>query len=206
MPAALALHERREIIARREQGESLASIARSVRRSYDAVRRIYHAYVNSGRLSPAYERCKHTAVRHDATLYEVAIALKAAHPGWGAGLIVTELRDQYPQATLPSVRTLQRWFRRAGVQKPRGDQVPKVTVRRGKVPHEVWALDAKEDLQLMDGSYGSWLTITDEGSGAILSATLFPHSALEHHRSAAGETRPPTDNVQVGTPGKAPNG
>lgn len=195
------MHERREIIVRHEQGESLASIARSLRRSYDAVRRIYQRSVETGRLTPAYERCKQSEVRHAVGIYQAAIAMKAAHGGWGAGLILTELRDQYPAEVLPSVRTLQRWFRRAGVQKVGGDQVPKVKVRRGKVPHEVWAMDAKEDMQLADGSSVSWLTITDEGSGAILSTTLFPPSALEHHRSSTGEKGDPADHAPMGSTG-----
>ena len=104
------------------------------------------------------------------------------------------------------MRTLQRWFRREGIQKPRGDQRPKVRVKRGQVPHEVWALDAKEDIQLADDSYVSWLTITDEGSGAILSATLFPHTALEHHQPTTGEKRDPGDHASVGHTGPDTDG
>lgn len=206
MPAALTMYERQEIIARRDQGESLADIARSLRRSYDAIRRIYQQYVKTGCLAPAYDRCKHNKVRHDPAIYEAAVAMKVAHSSWGAGLIWTELCEQYGEEGLPSKRTLQRWFRREGIQKPRRDQRPNVKVKRGQVPHEVWALDAKEDIQLADGTYVSWLTITDEGSGAILSATLFPHSALEYHQPSRGEMCDSRNDVSVGKTGAHTDG
>lgn len=187
MPAALSTALRREIVERREAGESFASIARSLNVSYGAVRNIYHRFAETGRLSPAYERCVHSAVRSDAALYTAAVEMKRAHPSWGAGLIRVELRDQLGEGKLPSVRTLQRWFRRARVQKAKPEKRPTPTVARGKTVHAVWALDAKEQIQLADGSYVSWLTITDEASGAILSATLFPHQTLDEHRPDPGE-------------------
>jgi len=179
MPSALSTAKRREIIDRREVGESFASIARSLNVSYGAVRNIYHRFVETGQLSPAYDRCAHTEVRSDKAIYHAAVEMKRAHPSWGAGLIRVELSDQFDEETLPSVRTLQRWFRRARVQTTKPEKSPQPTVTRGKTVHEVWALDAKEQIQLADGSYVSWLTITDEASGAILSATLFPHQTLD---------------------------
>jgi hypothetical protein len=67
--------------------------------------------------------------------------------------------------------------RRGGSVKP--NRNAKVSVKRGKVPHEVWAVDAKEQIRLGDGSLVSWLTVTDEGSGAILKAELFPPRTLD---------------------------
>lgn len=187
MPAAKTLQQRREIVARRQRGESLAAIARALDVSYGAVRNIYRRFEETGQLGPNYERCRHTSVRKDSAIYERAVALKRAHPTWGAGLIWVELADEFAEAQLPSVRTLQRWFRRAGVQSVRREQVASVSVKRGKRPHEVWAVDAKEQVELADGTRASWLTITDEGSGAMLDASLFPHQALDNHRPVAGE-------------------
>lgn len=40
--------------------------------------------------------------------------------------------------------------------------------------HEVWAVDAKEQMKLHDATGACWLTLTDEASGAILSTRAFP--------------------------------
>jgi transposase len=187
MPSALSTTKRREIVERRETGESFASISRSMNVSYSAVRNIYHRFAETGRLSPAYDRCVHNDIRSDQAIYRAAVEMKRAHPSWGAGLIRVELSDQFGEENVPSVRTLQRWFQRARVQHAKQEKSPNPTVTRGKTVHEVWALDAKEQIKLADGSHVSWLTITDEASGAILSATLFPHQALDKHRPDAGE-------------------
>jgi len=206
MPAALPIHQRQEIVERRQNGESFANIARTLAVSYDAVRNIYHRFMTTGRLMPSYENCCHTEVRRNLAIYVQAVALKQAHSGWGAGLIWTELAETFAEADLPSVRTLQRWFCRANLQKPPADRAPKPFVQRGKEPHAVWALDAKEEIQLADGSYVSWLTITDEGSGAMLDAILFPHSPMDKGRSPASKSGDPDDYGLVGMPRKDQDG
>lgn len=40
-------------------------------------------------------------------------------------------------------------------------------------PHQVWQMDAVEGLKLLDGSFASWLRISDEFTGAILATYLF---------------------------------
>lgn len=206
MPAAIAISIRRTIIERRQQGERFASIARELKLSYGAVRNIWQQFQTEGHLTPRYDQCRHTAIRKDAALYTSAIQLKQAHPGWGAGLIRLELAAAYPTAALPSERTLQRWFRRAGVGRKPMERHPSSPVQRGKQPHEVWAMDAKEQMQLGDGSYCSWLTITDEASGAILSAVLFPHSALESGRTAGGQASAASEHEPMGTTETDANG
>lgn len=200
MPSALPRPVRREIVEKREAGESFASIARQMNVSYGAVRNIYRRYLETGELRPAYDRCVHTGVRSDKAVYAAAVEMKTDHPSWGAGLIRVELKELFDEEKLPSIRTLQRWFRRAGVQAPKPEKAPQATVRRGKSVHEVWALDAKEQIQLADGSGVSWLTITDEASGAILSATLFPHSPLDECQSDSREGSYSDDDDPMGTP------
>lgn len=187
MPAALSTGIRREIVERREGGDSFVSIAVGLNVSYSAVRNVYQRYVKTKRLTPAYDRCIHTEVRRDQAVYSAAVEMKRVHPSWGAGLIRVELSTNFAPESLPSIRTLQRWFKRGKVQNPLRQKTPKPTVKRGQAVHEVWALDAKEQMKLADGSHASWLTITDEASGAILSATLFPHQSLDEYRSPRSE-------------------
>lgn len=187
MPAALSIGERRQIVAMREAGRSFRVIAEELGRDYEAVRKIYHRYSQTGQLEANYDKCRHQGIRSEVVVYERAIQLKQVHPKWGAGLIWVELSEEFEEADLPSERTLQRWFKRGGVQNPVPERMPKPFAVRGKHAHEVWAMDAKEQVELADGCFVSWLTVTDEGSGAILGAFLFPHQTLGEDRPDAGE-------------------
>jgi len=198
MPSATSMQKRREIVSRREAGETFAKISRELDVAYNAVRRIYHRYVESGQLRPLYDKCAHTEVRKDAEIYAQAIQMRRDNPTWGAGLIWVELADQFDEDQLPSERTLQRWFHRAGLGTSQAEKRAEVSVKRGAEPHQVWALDAKEDIKLADGSYVSWLTITDEASGAILSTELFPHSTLDAGGTTGGQGCDPGNNGEVG--------
>lgn len=200
MPAALSMRERQQIVAMREQGQSFRAIAEDLNRDYETVRRIYHRYVQSGQLEASYDKCRQQPIHYSEAVYERAIQYKQAHPGWGARLIRLELSEEFDEKGLPSERSLQRWFRRGGVQKPAPERRPRAFGRRGKVAHEVWAMDAKEQVELADGSFVSWLTVTDEGSGAILGAFLFPHQALDDNRPDDGERGTPRTDAILGSP------
>jgi len=206
MPAATPLRLREEIVTRRQAGSSYASIARELSLPYVTVRQVYRHYEKSGELRPHYDRCRHTEVRSDPRIYERAIQMKRAHPGWGAGLIWVELNEEFSEDSLPSLRTLQRWFRRAQVQAPPRSQGVSMPVHRGQQRHEVWALDAKEQMRLGDGSDASWLTITDEASGAILTADFFPNQTLEHHRPPRSQGQSPKGDESVGSSDANPGG
>ena len=45
------------------------------------------------------------------------------------------------------------------------------------MPHNIWQVDAKENLRLADSSEACYLTITDEHSGAGLEGLVFPPEA-----------------------------
>jgi hypothetical protein len=203
MPAALSIRERQVVIEMRERGHSFREIATELKRDYETVRKIYHRYVQSGQIAP---RCKQPGIRGNEAVYQRAIQLKQAHPQWGAGLIWVELAAAFDEAELPSERTLQRWFRRGGVQNPAPERKPRPFAARGKRAHEVWAMDAKEQVELADGSFVSWLTMTDEGSGAILDAFLFPPQTLGENRSPARESRPARPDDLLGASREDTNG
>jgi hypothetical protein len=179
MPAATPVHIRQLIVNRHAQGESLASIGRDLSMPYITVWKVSRDYQRRGYLEPNYGRCRQTSIRKSNTVYEKAIALKQDHRSWGAGLIWVELAEQFEDGDLPSVRTLQRWFKRAHRQGTTRQDAPPQFVQRGKTVHEVWAMDAKEQIRLLDGSYVSWLIISDEASGAILEGHLFPPAPLD---------------------------
>ncbi len=102
------------------------------------------------------------------------MSLRREHPSWGALLIRVFLKQHWPKQRLPSERTLQRWFHQAGLgPAPRGRR-PKEARRRARRPHEIWQMDAAEEIALQNGQRVSWLRLTDEFSGAVLHTTVFP--------------------------------
>ena len=103
---------------------------------------------------------------------QIACDLKREHPAWGAGLIRLQLREHAAQRSLPSVRSLRRAFIRAGVHRPRHRRVRTVVVPQAVDPHEIWQVDAVENVPLAAGQRICWLTVTDEVSGAILATEV----------------------------------
>lgn len=180
------MKQREAMVQRHEKGESFAHIAREMGLPYMTVRGICKHYERTGDLRPNYAACARPGVRKDAAIFDRAIDLKKTHPRWGAGLIWVELAEVFAESQLPSERTLQRWFRQAGVAVRRErEQRQTPVVKRGQAVHDVWAMDAKEALRLADGTYASWLVISDEASGAILHTDLFPPQTVDHRGTAA---------------------
>jgi hypothetical protein len=179
MPQAIALPIRQVIVQRHQQGQSLGQIALDLGLPYGTVRKLWRRSRDAGEagLSPAYRRCGRRGPRGDARMIRAACWLKRLHPTWGAVLIGLILQRRWPDRLAPPERTLQRWFRRAGVNRPPGRPHPRGP-RRGGRPHDVWEMDAVVKQRLADGRLASWLTITDEASGAILTAELSPPGAM----------------------------
>ncbi len=182
MPAALPMPIRKEIVERRHRGESFRQIAREMELSYDSVRAIWRHWEAQGSLTPNYDACRRPGPRKPQAVVERAVQMKREHSRWGAGLIRLLLRDEFEAHEVPSERSLQRWFRQAGVGRTPSVQHRAPYVKRGQEVHEVWAVDAKEQICLADGRRVSWLTVSDEASGAVLHAAGFPPGALESDR------------------------
>lgn len=171
MPMALRLL----VVEHHLQGHSLAEIARTNKLSYTTVRACWHRFKRRGRegLAPDYSRCGRPGPRPDDLIYRAACYLKFLHRRWGAPLIHLKLEQRYGQEDLPSVRTLQRWFKDAGLTQPR-KQLPQPDQPWADAPHAVWQVDAKENLRLPSRESACYLTIVDEHSGALLDAPVFP--------------------------------
>jgi hypothetical protein len=186
MPSPIENRIRLEIVQRHQKGETLRSISRELSLSYETTKQVWQHWTHKGSVEPNYERAKQRGTRQYPVLYRQAVQMKRDHPRWGAPLIRLELQAQHT-GRLPGVRTLQRWFREAGVSRSASvkRQHNKV-VQRGQVVHQVWAVDAKEGMRLQDGSWASWLVVTDEASGAMLQADVFPPAVLGADGSSNG--------------------
>ena len=185
MPAATTIEIRRQIVERRCKGEALSAIGRELGMSYNTVKKIWGHWRKYGKLAPNYEKAREKGKRKYQTVYEEAIEMKRQHPKWGGQLLRLELTTSYAEKDLPSVRTLQRWFKEAGVNRSATvRQSKRSVVKRGTTVHAVWAVDAKEQMQLADGTYACWLVATDEASGSILGSETFSPALLGTSASA----------------------
>ena len=182
MPTAIPLPTRQLIVQRHLNGESLPSIACALDLSVWTVRKLWRRYARNAQqgvaaLPARYEQCGQHGPQAHPLIYRAALHLKRAHPGWGGGLVCQILRQRWPHLPVPTQRTLQRWWRQKGLNQPRR-RLPPQNRSRGGQPHQVWQVDATDQLKLADGTYASWLLVSDEASGALLAAEVFPPQTL----------------------------
>jgi len=176
MPRALPNETRRDIVRRHLNGQPLPQIASELQLSQDTVRALWRAFRDHGEagLALRYHACGQATPSTPEPILDAACQLKHDHPTWGAGRIRLELLRDFASAQIPSPRVLQRAFQRAGVNRPRRSQRPKTSLVRALAPHEVWQVDAVEKARLATGEEVSWMTVTDEFSGALLASELSP--------------------------------
>lgn len=188
MPRAVSVAIRQVIVERHERGETLQAVADDMELSLWTVRSIWRRYREQGEagLKPDYENCGRKGVRSARLVYRGTIWLKRAHPKWGAGLIRLLVAEKWPELKVPHERTLQRWFRAEGINQRRKRRITGQNRNRGQEPHEVWQLDAKEQMKLADESEASWLMVTDEKTGGALAAVIFPPGDVDTGGSNSG--------------------
>ena len=152
MPGPTENGIRRAIVQRQQSGETLGSISAELHLSYETVKKIWQHWQRKGAIEPNYEQAKQRGTRQYGALQHWAVDLKRQHPGWGAQLILLEIQQAYPEMEFPTIRTLQRWFVEAGVSRStQVKQVRSLSVKRGQSVHQVWAVDAKENIELQNG-------------------------------------------------------
>jgi hypothetical protein len=145
---------------------------------YDLPPRTVRHIVRQGHASnglfapPQYRRGQHASAFHP-TLRQQLLGLRQQHPRWGATLLRLCLADLRPGDDLPSAPTIRRWLKEAGLAPARAGR--KSTPRpRCSTPHEVWQVDAADQMRLSTGQLVSWLRLVDECSGAVLQTMVFP--------------------------------
>lgn len=184
MGAALSYKDREFIVKQKLQGKSLRVIAQENNFSYSTSCRIWRRFKRKGfeGLSADYTNCGPTTIKSSPKIYRCSIWLKRKYPKWGAPLILLILEDRYPDEVLPAVRTMQLWFRKAGLSLPKAYRKEPV-IEKVVAVHDRWQIDAKENLQLKDGSKACYLSVIDVKSGAALGAPVFPQSKDQSGKS-----------------------
>lgn len=176
MGRAIEMGQREQLITLKQQGHSLEAIAQQLHLPLSSVRQLSARFKQQGHLKVSYANCGPKEARSDLLLQRASLWLKRHHPQWGAPLIRLKLLERYGAKRTPSVRTLQRWFVDQHLTRPR-QQLQQPPIGQAKAAHNIWQVDAKENLLLLDGSPGCYLTITDEHSGAGLAALVSPPRA-----------------------------
>jgi transposase len=184
MPQAIAVPIREKIVKQHKKGKSLEAIAKQMEMSLWTVRKIWRRYRDSGEagLETKYQQCGRSGIRSPELIYKEALKVRREHRKWGAGLIKVVLEQKWPQLHIPSERSLQKWFVAEGLNERKKKYLSQNRTRAQSV-HQVWQMDATEQIELGDESKASWMTIADEKSGAILSTVIFPPGLLGEGRS-----------------------
>jgi hypothetical protein len=125
-------------------------------------------------IAPDYRHDPPKQCGKSARIVAAALGLRQVHRRWGAPLIRVLLGHRFAAKDLPSPRTLQRWFARAGLGPAPKGRRPASDDRRGSRPHAGVQMDGCEQLELLSGEQVCWLRLVDEYTGAILLTVVFP--------------------------------
>ena len=176
MPKALDTGLRKTILDARHSGQTLQSICAAYNLNYVTVQRLCARDSKSGEsaaLLPRYTNCGKKRLDSKHFIFRAVRCYKTWHSGWGAEKIRQEMLLLQPNLIIPPARTLQKWFHYFGAAQSRSKVFRAQPVWANYV-HEVWQIDAKEEMKTLDGSQNCWLNIKDEKSGMVIYPAVFP--------------------------------
>lgn len=110
------------------------------------------------------------------------IALRKAHPSWGARKLLDLMRERAPSRHLPSASTVCRILLREGLARSRRrfrrahPGCPKTSPQG---PNDIWAADYKGQFRLKNGQYCFPLTVSDLASRFLLGVDAHPAVSLD---------------------------
>jgi hypothetical protein len=181
---------REKIVRERASGKSYAQIVQDLGYAVSEIgaRKICAAFKKSGdaSLSTRYDRCGRRSPYEEGIRDRIEALRRGSR---GAPYIKSLLSDQ--GGDCPSERSIQRWWRASGTQKPKAGRT-KAEKALLVDPHDVWEVDGKEQMAIQNGEKLSWMNIADKASGAALGASLFPLGPGGHPRreSRAANVQP----------------
>lgn len=186
MGQALSIAVREQIYDLQKSGQTATMISKSMGLPFGTIKQLCRRFRQLGEagICPSYHNCGKQLSQRLADQKSEFLSLKREHPSWGAPRLrvekqlLSEHQNVCEQDATPlaSVRSINRWYRQAGLSKPR-KQTNEPRIGRSKAPHNIWEVDAKERLTLADGSPACYMTVSDEHTGAWLEAVVFPLSS-----------------------------
>jgi transposase len=175
MPRPIPIPIRQAMFRLWRQGHGSRDIAVALGLARSTVRHLLARFRRQGSEGIAPDYGPPAVVEASSSDVELAaLRLRREHPTWGAGLIQVQLVQGMPGRSVPTERTLQRWFGRADLSPAPAGRRPRVDLARATMPHETWQMDAKEHIRIQTRDEVSWFRLTDECSGAVLWTAVFP--------------------------------
>lgn len=120
MGQAIPLFVRERIVKLRQSGKKFTQISQEEQIPYSSVRKIWKRFEEKGLvgLGADYTNCGLKGCQ-TKKIKRIALWLRYLHPNWGAPFIHMILEDRYGSDRLPTIRSIQLWFRAAGKNKVR---------------------------------------------------------------------------------------
>lgn len=176
MPQAISMAIRQSILSDYNKGVKTSSIIRAYNVSKTSIYNIIKRYKAEGEqgLRPRYDNCGKSRPNGEDFIYRAVRCLRTWHPSWGAEKIRAEMQYMRPELKLPHYRTFYKWFHWNGqlIIRPKST-LPASNPKSAKALHEIWQIDAKEEMTTLDGQKQCWLNIVDEFSGMVIDPYVF---------------------------------
>ncbi len=161
-----------KIIRDRQAGKTFKQIAQQLGYSLSGVKKIWRQFQTHGEagLDFNYHNCGRRSP-YDEKLRELIDSIKDGDQG--APFVRSVLAYQNPDLPIPHERTIQRWWKSKGANRP------KIIRERPKADwtkevHHTWQIDGKEQVSLSQDKHVSWINVADEASSSDLKAIIFP--------------------------------
>lgn len=119
MGKALSYVVREKIIERREVGESFKEISLALGCSISGAKKIWYNYQNQGKiaLSNNYSNCG-TKSKFPKCIHDAIKEIRDNDQG--ASYVYSRLVQKFPDQKVPTARTLNRWWKKAGTNRQQG--------------------------------------------------------------------------------------
>lgn len=176
MPSPVSIAKRQSIVALCKKGEKISKVARDFNVSRRTIYRLIECEKANGSkgLQPRYSNCGKKRPDADQFIYRAVRCIRNWHPGWGAEKIHAEMRRMRPDLKLPHHRTFTRWLHwNKQIEVRLHSKLPDQEAEKAGGLHHIWQIDAKEEMEISDGSKNCWLNIVDEYSGTIIQPPVF---------------------------------
>lgn len=125
------------------------------------------------------------AHRVPPAIRDAIVALREAHPTWGARKLRVVLCTQHPTTVWPAPSTITTLLGQAGLLAPRRRRSdatrtwPVAGLTQPTGPNDVWTADFKGEFRLRTGAYCYPLTVADLHARFLLGCTAMPSTASE---------------------------
>lgn len=179
MGQAKSLAVRQQAIGLKQAGRTHLQIAEELHLGLGTVKNLWKRYLAEGDsgLSASYARCGRRVAHGDEVSFRLVRLLKHLHPSWGIPLILVKVAGKYPCVPLRSARQYQRRLFAGSGKLPPPVLPPPTVLDRSRIAHDAWQIDGKERFFMANGEETCYLTISDEGTGALLGAKAPPTGA-----------------------------